>query len=173
MPSGRGGGVMSPGLTACGDESVKAVVATANTMPTTAKLPIFLSLVMGPPMSGTLPGRVGPPRQSRADYNEYPTRFERRLERVARLLHRANPPRAQCMPGTGWLSLRLAVLQPGRAAVERQALPPPGPSRTYETSELGARRSLGQVLNDQDRWVWGAAARTVRARRRPAAGSPS
>src|SRR5512133_1754740 len=98
-------------------------------MPATVKLLIVLNLVMGPPMSGKLPGRVGPPRQGRADHNANPTRFETRLARVARPLHRANPPRAQCMPGTGWLSLRLAVLQPGRAAVERHALPPPGPSR--------------------------------------------
>src|SRR4029450_7095482 len=30
----------------------------------------------------------------------------------------------------------------------RQALPPTRPSRTYETSELGTRRSFGHVLND-------------------------
>jgi hypothetical protein len=73
--------------TACDDENVKAVVASpANTMPTTAKLPIVLNLVMGPPMSGKFPGRVGPHRQSQADYNKCPTRFERRLVGVARLL---------------------------------------------------------------------------------------
>ena len=41
----------------------------------------------------------------------------------------------------------------GPGAVERQALPPTRPSRTYETSELGARRSFGHVLDDQDRWL--------------------
>jgi hypothetical protein len=45
MPSGRGGGVISPALAACGDEAVKAVlVATpANTRPATAKPPIVLN----------------------------------------------------------------------------------------------------------------------------------
>jgi hypothetical protein len=80
MPGGKGGGVIAPGWAACGDENVKAVVANpANTMPATAKLPIVLNLVMGPPMSGKLPGRVGPHRQSQADANKCPTRFERRL----------------------------------------------------------------------------------------------
>jgi hypothetical protein len=44
---------------------------------------------------------------------------------------------------------KVAISEEGRAAVERHALPPPGPSRTYEASELGTRRSLGHVLNDQ------------------------
>src|SRR4029453_501331 len=70
-------------------------------------------------------------------------------------------------------SIRVVGSAQGRAAVECQALPPPDPSRTYETSELGARRTFGHVLNDQHRWVWGAAARTARAGRPPAAGSPS
>jgi hypothetical protein len=45
MPSGSGGGVMPPGLAACGDEAVKAeIVATpANTMPATVKPPIVLN----------------------------------------------------------------------------------------------------------------------------------
>src|SRR4029453_16785961 len=51
-------------------------------------------------------------------------------------------------------SIRVVGSAQGRAAVECQALPPPDPSRTYETSELGARRSFGHVLNDQHRWVW-------------------
>src|SRR6266498_1143002 len=39
MPSGRGGGVISPGVAACGDEAVKAVIVAtpADTMPATAK----------------------------------------------------------------------------------------------------------------------------------------
>jgi hypothetical protein len=55
-----------PSVAACGDESVKAVLATAaNTMPATVKLLIVLNLVMGPPMSGNfpamsaLPGKAG------------------------------------------------------------------------------------------------------------------
>jgi hypothetical protein len=32
----------------------------------------------------------------------------------------------------------------------------PGPTRTYETSELRARRSLGHVLNDLRSFSWGA-----------------
>jgi hypothetical protein len=42
MPSGRGGGVIAPGVAACGDEAVKAVIVAtpANTMPATAKPPI-------------------------------------------------------------------------------------------------------------------------------------
>jgi hypothetical protein len=45
MPAGRGGGVMSPGLAACGDEAVKAVIVAtpANTMPATVKPPIVLN----------------------------------------------------------------------------------------------------------------------------------
>src|SRR4029453_4035043 len=48
-------------------------------------------------------------------------------------------------------SIRVVGSAQGRAAVECQALPPPDPSRTYETSELGARRSFGHVLNAQHR----------------------
>src|SRR6266487_15027 len=42
MPSGRGGGVITPSVAACGDEAVKAVIVAtpANTMPATAKAPI-------------------------------------------------------------------------------------------------------------------------------------
>jgi hypothetical protein len=45
MPSGRGGGVIAPGLAACGDEAVKAVIVAtpANTMPATVKPPIVLN----------------------------------------------------------------------------------------------------------------------------------
>jgi hypothetical protein len=41
MPSGRGGGVITPGVAACVDEAVKAVIVAtpANTMPATAKPP--------------------------------------------------------------------------------------------------------------------------------------
>jgi hypothetical protein len=43
-PAGRGGGVISSALAACGDETVKAMAATpANTMPATLKLPIVLN----------------------------------------------------------------------------------------------------------------------------------
>jgi hypothetical protein len=48
----------------------------------------------------------------------------------------------------GWQ--RIARCGPGGDPNARALATPPGPSRTYGTPELGARRSLGHVLDDQD-----------------------
>ena len=75
----------------------------------------------------------------------------------------APPPETKWLPGKAASRDSDVELAAGKTLEARGG--------TYETLALDARRSFG--LNGEHRRVWRAAARTARARRRPAAGSPS